>query len=238
MIGTGTLVNVIAVIFGGIIGIFCRKWIREKYKTSLAHAAGVCVMFIGISGAMEELQKAGGGQSLSSGTMMMIIAFALGTLVGEMLDIHRKMEEIGVWLRAKTGNSKDGSFVDGFVTTSLTICIGAMAIVGAIRDGIAGDPSILFAKAILDFIIVVILASSLGKGCIFAALPVAVLQGSITVLARLIEPVMTEQALSNVSLTGAMMIFCIGINLIWENKIKVANMLPTILFAVGMAFLG
>lgn len=238
MIGTGTLINVIAVILGGIIGIFCRKWIRESFKISLTHATGVCVMFIGISGALDELQKAGGGQSLSSGTMMGIIAFALGTLVGEMLDIQQKMEDLGVWLRSKTGNGKDGSFVDGFVTTSLTVCIGAMAIVGAIQDGIAGDPSILFAKAVLDFIIVVILASSLGKGCVFAALPVAVLQGSITVLARLIEPVMTEQALSNVALTGAMMIFCIGINLIWENKIKVANMLPTILFAVGMAFLG
>lgn len=238
MIGLGTIVNVAAIIVAGLIGIFCKKLISEKFKTSLTHASGVCVLFIGINGAMEELGKAGGGQTLRSGTLMMIIAFALGTLIGEMLDIQQKMEDFGTWLKSKTGNYKDSSFVDGFVTTSLTICIGAMAIVGAIQDGIAGDYSILFAKAILDFIIVVVLASSLGKGCVFAALPVALFQGSITLLARLIEPVMTEQALSNISLTGSMMIFCIGINLVWDNRIKVANMLPTILFAVGMAFLG
>lgn len=238
MIGLGTVVNVIAIIAGGFIGIFCKKLIREKFKTSLMHANGVCVLFIGINGALEELRKAGEGQTLQSGTLMMIIAFALGTLLGEILDIQQKMEDFGVWLRAKTGSYKDSSFVDGFVTTSLTICIGAMAIVGSIQDGIAGDHSILFAKAILDFIIVVVLASSLGKGCIFAALPVALFQGSITILAALIEPLMTEQALSNISLTGSMMIFCIGINLIWGGKIKVANMLPTILFAVIMAFAG
>lgn len=237
MIGLGTVVNVIAIIAGGLIGIFCKKLIREKFKTSLMHANGVCVLFIGISGAMQELEKAGSAQTLRSGTMMMIISFALGTLLGEILDIQQKMEDFGIWLKAKTGNSKDNSFVDAFVTTSLTICIGAMAIVGAIQDGIAGDYSILFAKAVLDFIIVVVLASSLGRGCIFAALPVALFQGSITGLARLIEPVMTAQALSNISLTGSMMIFCIGINLIWGNRIKVANMLPTIVFAVLFAFI-
>lgn len=236
MIGLGTVVNVIAIIAGGLIGIFCKKLIREKFKTSLMHANGVCVLFIGISGAMQELEKAGSTQTLRSGTMMMIISFALGTLLGEILDIQQKMEDFGIWLKAKTGNSKDNSFVDAFVTTSLTICIGAMAIVGSIQDGIAGDYSILFAKAVLDFIIVVVLASSLGRGCIFAALPVALFQGSITGLARLIEPVMTAQALSNISLTGSMMIFCIGINLIWGNRIKVANMLPTIVFAVLFAF--
>lgn len=122
--------------------------------------------------------------------------------------------------------------VDGFVTASLTVCIGAMAVVGAIKDGLTGDYSILAAKAVLDFIIIVIMTASLGKGCIFSAIPVAVFQGAITLLAKLIEPIMTETALSYLSMTGSMLIFCVGVNLLWGKKIKVANLLPTIVFAV------
>ena len=137
----------------------------------------------------------------------------------------------------KTKNDRDTKFVDGFVNTSLTVCIGAMAVVGAIQDGIAGDYSILAAKAVLDLIIVIIMTTSMGKGCIFSAIPVAIFQGCITILSRFIEPWMTEQALANLSLTGSMLIFCVGVNLIWEKKFKVANMLPTIVIAVIWALL-
>ena len=112
-----------------------------------------------------------------------------------------------------------------------------MAVVGSITDGITGDYSILAAKAILDLIIIMIMTASMGKGCIFSAIPVGLFQGSITLLARLVEPLMTEQALANMSLTGSMLIFCVGVNLIWGKKIKVANLLPAIFLAVAWTYL-
>ena len=131
----------------------------------------------------------------------------------------------------------DKRFMDGFVSTSLVVCVGAMAVVGAIQDGLWGDYSLLVAKAILDLIIVMIMAASMGKGCIFSAIPVALFQGTITILARYIQPLLMGQAMSNLSLTASILIFCVGINLIFGKTIKVANMLPTILFAVIFAFI-
>ena len=127
--------------------------------------------------------------------------------------------------------------MDAFVTASLTVCIGAMAIVGSIQDGILGDYSILAAKAVLDLIIILVMTCSMGKGCIFSAIPVAVFQGSITALAGLIRPLMTEAALGNLSMIGSILIFCVGVNLVWGKKLKVANMLPAVVFAVAAAFL-
>lgn len=154
-----------------------------------------------------------------------------------MINIDLRLEQFGVWLKEKTGSSGDTTFVDGFVTASLTVCIGAMAVVGAVQDGIYGNYSILAAKAVLDLIIILVMTASIGKGCIFSAIPVGLFQGLITVLAVFIEPFLTETALANLSLTGSIMIFCIGINLIWDVKIRVANMLPTLVFAVLWDFL-
>ena len=123
-------------------------------------------------------------------------------------------------------------------TYSLTVSIGAMAIVGSIQDGIYGDHSTLALKAILDMVIICVMSASLGKGCLFAALPVGILQGAVTLLARAIQPVMTDAALANLSLTGSILIFCVGINLLWEKKLKVANMLPSLVIAVLCAFAG
>lgn len=164
--------------------------------------------------------------------MMVIGSFTLGSLAGEWLNIEYYLEQFGTWLKART-KSEDSRFVDAFVTASLTVCIGAMAVVGAIRDGIYGDYSILTAKAVLDLIIIMVMTASMGKGCVFSAIPVALFQGSVTLLARLVEPIMTQSALDNLSLTGSMLIFCVGVNLIWGKKVKVANMLPTLLIAVA-----
>ena len=174
----------------------------------------------------------------SGGTMMIVVSFAVGSLIGEWIDLEHRMEQFGNWLKVRTGNGREKMFVDGFVTASLTVCIGAMAVVGAIQDGISGDYSTLLLKAVLDMLIICVMTASMGKGCIFAAIPVGIFQGLITLLARLIQPVMTDRALSNLSLTGSMLIFCVGINLLWEKKLKVANMLPAILIAVICAFLG
>lgn len=237
MAGLGTIINSAAIIVGGVFGLLFGKILNERIQDSLQKASGICVLFIGIAGAMEGMLKLS-GSSLSAGRSMLIVAsLALGALVGEILNIEHGFERFGEWLKVKTGNAKDKSFVEGFVTASLTVCIGAMAVVGSIKDGISGDYSILATKAILDFIIIMVMTCSLGKGCIFSAIPVAVFQGLITALARFIKPLMTDGALANLSLIGSILIFCVGVNLVWDKRIKVANLLPSLVFAVAIAFL-
>lgn len=237
MAGLGTIINSAAIIVGGVFGLLFGKILNERIQDSLQKASGICVLFIGIAGVMEGMLRLS-GSSLSAGRSMLIVAsLALGALVGEILNIEHGFERFGEWLKVKTGNAKDKSFVEGFVTASLTVCIGAMAVVGSIKDGISGDYSILATKAILDFIIIMVMTCSLGKGCIFSAIPVAVFQGLITALARLIKPLMTDGALANLSLIGSILIFCVGVNLVWDKRIKVANLLPSLVFAVAIAFL-
>lgn len=237
MVGLGTIINSAAIIVGGVFGHLFGKILNERIQDSLQKASGICVLFIGIAGAMEGMLKLS-GSSLSAGRSMLIVAsLALGALVGEILNIEHGFERFGEWLKVKTGNAKDKSFVEGFVTASLTVCIGAMAVVGSIKGGISGDYSILVTKAILDLIIITVMTCSLGKGCAFSAIPVAVFQGLITALARLIKPLMTDGALANLSLIGSILIFCVGVNLVWDKRIKVANLLPSLVFAVAIAFL-
>ena len=237
MIGLGTIINCAAIIVGGVFGLLFGKLLKERVQETLQKANGICVLFIGIAGAMEGMLRLS-GSALSSGRSMLIIAsLALGDLVGELINIDHWVERFGEWLKIKTGNAKDKDFVNGFVTASLTVCIGAMAVVGSIKDGIEGDISILTTKAILDLIIVMVMTCSLGKGCIFSAIPVAVFQGTITALARLIKPLMTEAASANLSLIGSVLIFCVGVNLVWGKKIKVANLLPSLVFAVAISFI-
>ena len=160
-----------------------------------------------------------------------------GTVIGSAADIDGRINQFGIWLRDKTGNEGDRQFVEAFVSASLTVCVGAMAIIGSIEDGIAGDHSILFTKAMLDFIIILAMSASMGKGCAFSALPVGLLQGSVTLLAFFLAPLATAIALANISMVGAIPIGCVGINLVFNTRIKVANMLPAIVIAPALAFL-
>ena len=238
MIGLGTIINVAAIIVGGLLGLIGGKWLKERWQETIIKGMAVCVMFIGIAGVMQNMLTVTDGKIGTQGTLMFIVSIALGGLVGEILNIDGAMVRFGEWLKRKTGNSGDNSFLDAFITATMTVCIGAMAIVGSVEDGINGNYTILTAKALLDFVIILVMASSMGKGCIFSAIPVAVLQGGVTLLARLIEPLMTEAALSCLSLVGSALIFCVGVNLIWKNTVRVANLLPSIIFAVIYALLG
>lgn len=237
MIGLGTIINVIGIIAGGLFGKLFGRFLSERYQDSLSKACGISVLFIGISGALEGMLTVDGASVSSGNAMLVVISIAIGAFLGELLNLENKIEQFGEWLKIKTGNSKEKKFVEGFVTASLTVCIGAMAIVGSIQDGIFGDYSILATKAVLDFIIVLVMTCSLGKGCTFSAIPVALFQGSITVLAQFIKPLMTDTALANLSLVGSILIFCVGINLVWGKKIRVANLLPAIAIAVIIAFM-
>lgn len=238
MIGLGTILNVAAIVAGGLIGLVFSRAISARYQQTLMQAIGVCVIFVGIGGAVQQMMTVTADGLQSGGTMMVVISYAVGSLLGEWIDLERRMEQFGTWLKIKTGNAREKQFVDAFVTASLTVCIGAMAIVGTIQDGISGDHSTLALKAMLDMVIICVMSASMGKGCLFAAIPVGILQGAVTLLARAIQPLMTEAALANLSLTGSILIFCVGINLLWEKKLKVANMLPSIVVAVILAFTG
>ena len=198
-------------------------------------ACGVSILFLGIGGAMEKMLSINDGRLVSTQSLMRVISMALGSLIGELLNIESAFERFGEWLKRKTGNAKDKLFVDGFVTASLTVSIGAMAIVGAIQDGISGDWSILAAKSVLDFVIILVMTCSLGKGCMFSAIPVFVFEGSMTACAVLIRPFITAQVQDYLSLVGSILIFCIGLNLVWDKKIRVSNMLPAIVIAVVAA---
>lgn len=237
MYGLGTIINTAAIVAGGLFGHFCGRLLHENAQNTLTKVCGVSTLFIAISGAMEGMLVVEGTSVSSQNAMLIIICLAIGTLIGEALNIEGGFEQFGEWLKVKTGNAKDKGFVEAFVTASLTVCIGAMAIVGAIQDGIMGAYSILATKAVLDLIIIAVMTCSLGKGAVFSAIPVAIFQGSITVLAGLIRPIMTDAALANLSLIGNVMIFCVGINLVWGKKIRVANLLPSIPIAVIAAFL-
>ena len=236
MIGLGTLINTGAIVAGGFIGLFAGKLFREAQQASIGKACGVSTMFIAIAGAMSDMLKLQEGALTSGRSMLVVLCLALGTVLGELLGIEDAFERFGEWLKKKTGNEGDGGFVNAFVTASLTVSIGAMAIVGSIQDGVMGDYSTLAVKAVLDFIIVLVMASSMGRGCAFSAIPVFVFEGGMTLLARLIAPVMTEAAIGNLSLIGSVLIFCVGVNLVWGKTLRVANMLPAVLLAVLAAY--
>ena len=237
MVGSGTVINTVAIILGGMIGRFTGKLFTKEQQTAINKACGISVMFIAIAGAMQGMLHIDGDNIVSGKSMLVVLCLAVGTMTGELIGVEKGFERFGEWLKKKTGNSKDKEFVNAFVSASLTVCIGAMAIVGAIRDGITGDNSILAVKSVLDLIIIAVMTSSLGKGCVFSAIPVFAFEGIITLFARLISPIMTDMAIAYLSLIGSVLIFCVGINLIWSRTIRVANMLPAVVFAVIAAYL-
>ena len=237
MIGLGTFINVAAIILGGIFGLLFGRYLGERHQDTLMKTCGVTVIFIGIAGVLSKMLSVQGTALVSGRSLLLVLSTAIGGLIGEALNIEGGFEHFGEWLKRKTGNAKDKSFVNAFVTASLTVSIGAMAVVGAIQDGLSGDSSVLITKAILDFVIIMVMTSSLGKGAAFAAIPVLVVEGSLTLLARLISPIMTDAALANLSMVGSMLIFCVGLNLTFGKRIRVANLLPALLLAVAAAFL-
>lgn len=243
MIGLGTIVNVLAILAGGLAGLVSKRFLKERYQETILKIMGFAIIVMALSSTLSQMFVVNisvegdrwSGSLDVQGTMMMILSLAVGALLGEFINLDHWFERFGAWLRDKTGNQEDNRFIDAFVSASLTICVGAMAILGAIQDGVNGSPDTLYAKAILDLIIIMMMTASLGKGCIFSAIPVAVLQGTITLMAKEAAPIMTEAAVRNLSLVGNVLILCVGVNLIWPKTIRVANVLPAIVIAVIFA---
>ena len=237
MPGLGTIVNIAAIVVGGLLGLLFGNKIGKGIQETLTAACGVSTMFLGTAGALEHMLTVTDGHLTSGGAMLIIVSMALGGLIGALVNLDGNIERFGAWLRNRTGNGEDSRFLDGFVTASLTVCVGAMAVVGSIQDGLYADHSTLFMKSVLDFMMVMVLTASMGKGCIFSAVSVALFQGAFTLMAKWLEPVMTAAASANLSMVGSILIFCVGVNLVWGPKIKVANMLPALVIAVGASFL-
>ena len=232
MIGLGTIINTIAVIAGGMIGIFLKKGMKQKTQDTLMQACGISVIFIGISGALSKMLVWNNGKIETTGTMLLIFSLVIGTLLGEWLDIEDKMEKTGEKIKAAVKAQNDSRFVEGFVNVSLIICVGAMAIVGSIQDGISGDYSMLAAKAVLDFIIVIIFAATYGVGAIFSAALIFIYQGTITLIAALCGSFVSELIINDLSYVGSVLIFCVGINVGFGKKVNVGNMLPALVVVV------
>ena len=232
MFGLGTIINTVAVIAGGIIGVALKKGIPESCSKILMQACGVSTIFIGVAGVLKQMLVITDGQIETQGTLLLIFSLVLGGLAGELLKIEERLEHLGDFLKKKLHSEKDDQFVEGFVTSTLVICIGAMAIVGAIEDGLTGNYSTLTAKAILDFVIVIVFASTLGKGVIFSALPLFLYQGAITCFAALLGNFMSTALISDISFVGSALIFCVGINVAFGKKFNVGNMLPALIIPV------
>ncbi|WP_066714481.1 DUF554 domain-containing protein [Clostridium sp. Marseille-P299] len=228
----GTIANVFAVIIGGIIGLLLNDKLEKRFEDSLMQALGLCVIFIGAGGAFTGMVKIINSKLSTTGTMLMIISLLLGTLIGEIVRIEDRLEGLGERLKKLVKANSNNQFVEGFLSNTLVICVGAMAVVGSLNDGLLGDHSMLYAKAVLDAIITMVFAATLGIGTLFAALPLGIYQGAITVLSRFIAPYLNDALISDLSFIGSILIFGVGINLAFGKKFKVGNMLPAILVPV------
>ena len=232
MIGLGTIANTAAVILGGVLGLLLKNGIAKRFENILMQALGLATVFIGISGVLKYMLVVEAGGISTQGTMLLIFSLVIGCLVGEWVDLESKMEVIGIKLKALARVKNDNRFVDGFVTTSLIICVGAMAIVGAMQDGLTGDSSMLIAKSLLDFVLVAILTAAYGIGAAFSAIPIFIYQGAITLIAALFGSVIGDTLIAELSFVGNALVFCVGVNLVREKTFRVANMLPALLIPV------
>ena len=231
--GIGVLANVLGIVGGGLLGLGCGRLISERFQKAIMMACAVAVIFLGLTGTVKEMLQIGadGGVTLV-GTNCMLASLIGGAVIGEAIDLEDRMERFGHWLQQKTGSGGDTRFVEGFVTASLTVCIGAMAVIGSINDRLLSAPSVLFAKTVIDAVIVMIMTSALGKGCIFSAISVGIFQGLIFLLAGFLEPIMTPAALKSLSAVGNILIFCVGTYLFGLPHVRIANLLPALVIAV------
>lgn len=232
MFGIGTLVNTGLVFLGGLIGLVLKKGISEKIQSTLMSACGIASAFIGISGTVAGMLTFQDGKFGTTGAMLLIFSLVIGGFFGEIIDIEKHMDSLGERLKKKFGSENDGKFVEGFVTASLIMCVGAMAIVGGINDGMIGGldgASMLIAKGVLDFVIAIILASTCGVGVLFSALVILLYQGAIALASHFLGNFFSESLVADLSFVGSALIFGVGVNLIFGKKIKVGNLLPALL---------
>ena len=228
MTGLGSLVNAGAIVAGSLAGCALKSALPERFKKTLMQAMGLSVFFVGITGAVQASLTASSAGSLDRQFILqMIIALLAGGLIGESIRLEDRLSRLGD-VAQRVFKSKDSHFSKGFVSASLIFCVGAMAIVGSMNDGLTGDRSILYAKALLDLIISFILASTMGIGVAFSAIAVLLYQGSITLAALALKPVLTPPLIAEMSLVGSVLIAGIGVHMLEIKDLRIGNLLPSV----------
>lgn len=222
----GTIVNSLVIVIGSVIGLFLKENVNEKVSNTIMNGLALCVIYIGISGTLK-----------GNNTIVMIISVAVGAFIGEIIDIDNKLENLGKIIE-KSFNKNNGniSIAQGFVTATLLFCIGAMAIVGSLESGLNNNHSTLYAKSILDGISSIIFASTLGIGVALSAIVVFIYQGSITLAASFLSTFLSDIAINNMTAVGSLLIIGLGLNMLGVTKIKVSNLLPSIIIAALLSF--
>lgn len=225
----GTLVNCVAVIVGGLIGLVFKKFIRQSWTDGINKALGVAVLVVGINGVLSNMLTVSDDGFSTSGELILIVSLVLGTLTGEILNLDGRFT---AFTQKLENRFKFNNFSTGFINATVLFCVGAMAIIGSINDGLNADHTVLFIKSALDFTAAVVMGATLGKGVVFSFIPLLVYQGGITLLAGTLGNVLVGDLLKQVCFVGYALIICIGLNFLITNKIKTLNMLPSILVPV------
>lgn len=235
MIGLGTLVNMAAIIAGASIGIIIKGRLKQRFQDTIMKALGLAVMFIGISGALQGMFRIEQDGLQTENIMLMVVSLAIGAFIGELIDIETRLDSLGERIKKalKVKGDKGKDFVDGFVNSSLLFCIGAMAIIGSLNDGLKGDATTLYAKGFIDGTVAIFFSSALGLGVFFSIIPLGIYQGGITLSAKYIEPFLNDRLISNISFIGSVLIFGIGLNMIFGKRIKCGNLLPAVLVPIA-----
>ncbi len=226
---TGTIVNAAMIVAGGCAGLLLKKGIPHKLESAIHRATGLAVIMIGLNGALSNMLTADPttGRISSSGEMMLVFSLIIGAVIGESIGIEEHLDKLGGWVENTLHLT---GFAQSFVNGTLIYCVGAMAIVGSLNDGLLGDPSTLITKGVLDGITSIVLAAGMGPGVIFSAIPVLVYQGAITLCAGWLAPVLQGTLLNQICAAGFVMVACIGVNFMSDSyHIKVANLLPGLL---------
>lgn len=223
----GVLVNAAAVILGSGLGLLFKKGINEKYNNAVMTGIGLCIVYIGISGVLK-----------GENSLVAIISMVIGAIVGTSIDLDKRINSLGNMLSSKfKKNNNKVSLTEGFVTASLLFCIGAMTIIGSLDAGLKGDYTTLFTKSVLDFFSAIMLSASLGIGVIFSAFFVLFLEGGLVLVSTLLESVLTDFAIAELTCVGSLMILALGLNLMGVTKIKVANYFPALILVPAICAL-
>ena len=222
-------VNALAVILGSALGLLFRKWLKKEYTKTIIACMGICTIVIGITSAIQ-----------TSGIIIVVVCLVVGTVLGELLKIETRLDNMGDRLKKKVSKNGDSRFTEGFVSASLLFCIGSMSIMGSFEAGLQGKYDIIFTKALMDGIIAITFAATMGIGVAFSALTI-IYQGALTLLAGVIAPILSDPVVTEMGAVGGMMLIATGMNIIGltKERIRVGNMLPALIFpAVWFAIAG
>ena len=227
---TGTFINAAAIIAGAVVGMLIKRGIPASVERGVTRAQGLAVGLIGLNGVIAAMFTVDADGTLSdSGGLLLLVSLVLGSLVGELIRIDDRLLGFG---KAIEGRINIEGFAQGFISASIITCVGAMSIVGALNDGLMGDSQVLIVKSTLDFVTCLVLASSLGIGVAFAAIPTFVYQGAITLSAGFLSPYISQDLLNMIWMVGYAIVICVGLNLLMDAKLKTANFLPAILVPI------